>query len=139
MSTSTPDTEAAPARRRWRPGRRTLEIVALCAALLLLLIALWDWNWFKGPAERAVSSATGRAFHIDGDLGVDLGRTITVSADGLRLANPAWSQQAEMATVVAAPVNSAPPQPGGSSASNCQAVIDPVAISLLVSAGYFWP
>jgi len=99
MSTSTPDTEAAPARRRWRPGRRTLEIVALCVALLLLLIALWDWNWFKGPAERALSSATGRAFHIDGDLDVDLGRTITVSADGLRLANPAWSQQAEMATV----------------------------------------
>ncbi len=100
MQTSAPHEDTVPARRRWpRPGRRALEIAALCIALLALLFALWDWNWFKGPVERAVTSATGRAFHIDGDLDVDLGRTITVSADRLRLANAAWSQQAEMGTV----------------------------------------
>ena len=39
---------------------------ALGMALLLLLV-FFDWNWFKGPLERAVSSATGREFRIDGN------------------------------------------------------------------------
>ena len=94
---------ASPSRlsrlRRWRPSRpsrRTGTVLGAVAAALLALWLLWDWNWFKGPLERAVSGATGREFRIDGDLDVDLGRTITVSAEGLRLANADWSKQARM-------------------------------------------
>ncbi len=67
-------------------------------ALILLVIALWDWNWFKGPVERAVQAKTGREFHIGGNLDVDLGRTLTVRADGLTFANAEWSKTPRMAS-----------------------------------------
>jgi uncharacterized protein involved in outer membrane biogenesis len=67
-------------------------------AALLILIALWDWNWFKGPVERAVQAKTGREFHIHGDLDVDLGRVTTVRGDGLTFANATWAKQPQMAT-----------------------------------------
>ena len=67
-------------------------------ALVLLLIALWDWNWFKGPVERAVQAKTGREFHINGNLDVDLGRVVTVRGDGLTFANAEWSKQPNMAS-----------------------------------------
>ncbi|MEO5962217.1 MAG: AsmA family protein [Thermomonas sp.] len=65
---------------------------------LAILILLWDWNWFKRPIERYVTAKTGRALHIDGNLDVDLGRTLTITADGLRFANAKWAREAEMAT-----------------------------------------
>lgn len=68
------------------------------AALVLLVIALWDWNWFKGPVERAVQAKTGREFHINGNLDVDLGRVVTVRGDGLTFANAEWSKQPQMAS-----------------------------------------
>ena len=67
-------------------------------ALVLLVIALWDWNWFKGPVERAVQAKTGREFHINGNLDVDLGRVVTVRGDGLTFANAEWSKQPQMAS-----------------------------------------
>jgi len=94
--------------RHWRPSRRAGIVVAVVAALLLVLWLVFDWNWFKGPVERAVTSATGREFHIDGDLDVDLGRTITVSADRLRLANPAWSKEKRMGSVERVEIDIAP-------------------------------
>lgn len=59
---------------------------------ILALILLWDWNWFKGPLERAVQARTGRALQI-GNLDVDLGRTTTVRGDDIRFANASWAKQ----------------------------------------------
>ena len=67
----------------------------LLAAIVVLLV-LWDWNWFKGPVERAVQARTGRALHI-GNLDVDLGRTITVRGDDITFAHAAWGQRTDMA------------------------------------------
>lgn len=66
-------------------------------AAILVLFALWDWNWFKGPVERAVQARTGRALHI-GNLDVDLGRTSTIRADAITFANASWAKQPAMAT-----------------------------------------
>ena len=55
-------------------------------------------NWFKRPIERRVTAQTGRSFHIDGNLDVDLGRTLTIRADGLRFANAPWAREPEMAS-----------------------------------------
>ena len=71
-------------------------LVFLLAAILLL-IALWDWNWFKGPVERAVQAKTGRALHI-GNLDVDLGRVTTIRADSITFANAEWAKQPKMAS-----------------------------------------
>lgn len=76
----------------WPPSRRFQIASTAVLAGLVLLIAVFDWNWFKRPLERMVSANTGRAFHIDGDLHVDLGRTTVVRATGLRLANAAWAR-----------------------------------------------
>jgi AsmA family protein len=96
-----PDTAPVPARRRrvsGRRGQRWLALLALIVALLFLLIALWDWNWFRGPVERAVQARTGRALQI-GNLDVDLGRVTTIRGDRLTFANAGWSKQARMAAI----------------------------------------
>ena len=62
-----------------------------------MLILLWDWNWFKGPVERAVQARTGRALHI-GNLDVDLGRTTTIRGDRITFANASWAKQPQMAS-----------------------------------------
>ncbi|HGM6417113.1 TPA: AsmA family protein [Stenotrophomonas maltophilia] len=97
---------ASPAARRtprWRlrrpgpRGRRWLTILVFLLAAILVLLALWDWNWFKGPVERAVQARTGRVLHI-GNLDVDLGRTSTIRADAITFANASWAKQPEMAS-----------------------------------------
>ncbi|MDH5834671.1 AsmA family protein [Luteimonas sp. M1R5S59] len=72
--------------------------VAIPVVALVVLVLLWDWNWFKGPVERIVEARTGRTFEIAGDLDVDLGRVTTVTAGQLRLGNAAWSDHRDMAT-----------------------------------------
>src|SRR5690554_3864423 len=72
---------------------------AVAAIALVILVLAWDWNWFKGPVERAVEARTGRSFDIGGELDVDLGTTVSIRADRLRLGNAAWSEEDEMATV----------------------------------------
>lgn len=87
--------EARPDSRGWRPPRWSI-VAALVAASIVALAAVFDWNWFKGPIERRVSTATGREFQINGDLDVDLGRVITATAEQLTLGNPSWSAHKEM-------------------------------------------
>jgi len=66
--------------------------------VLAVLVALWDWNWFKGPIERQVAARTGREFSIDGNLDVDLDWSApTIRADALRFGNAPWSEQPVMA------------------------------------------
>lgn len=71
----------------------------LLLAGVVVLLLLWDWNWFKRPIERRVTAQTGRSFHIDGNFDVDLGRTLTIRADGLRFGNAPWAREPEMASV----------------------------------------
>ncbi|HEV2606972.1 MAG TPA: AsmA family protein, partial [Xanthomonadaceae bacterium] len=59
----------------------------LVLAIIGLAYALFDWNLFKGYAERRMSAATGREFHIDGNLDVRLSMQPLVTMDGLRMGN----------------------------------------------------
>ena len=100
MNTSSTPHPVSARRPRWRRpgkrGQRWLAILLFLIAAVVLLIALWDWNWFKGPVERAVQARTGRALHI-GNLDVDLGRVTTIRADSLTFANADWARQPRMA------------------------------------------
>ena len=72
--------------------------LAVLLIAIIVLVALWDWNWFKGPVERQVESRTGRSFDIGGDLDVDLGRVTRIRADALRFGNADWSKDPTMAS-----------------------------------------
>ncbi|MGY0558801.1 AsmA family protein [Lysobacter sp. A421] len=91
---------AGNAGRWWQQPRRHPWLTALgvLVVALVVLILLWDWNWFKGPVERQVEARTGREFKIGGDLDVDLGWVPTIHADQLSFGNADWSRQPTMAT-----------------------------------------
>src|SRR5687768_316488 len=75
-----------------------LTLLGLILVGLVILILLWDWNWFRGPIERQVEARTGREFDIGGNLGVDLDWTTpTIRADRVRFGNAQWSKQPTMA------------------------------------------
>ncbi len=78
-----------------RPRQRRAWI--LFALLMILLILLFDWNWYKRPVQAAVESATARSFAIEGDLDVDLAFfRPTIIANGVVLGNADWSDEADM-------------------------------------------
>ncbi|WP_078583860.1 AsmA family protein [Xanthomonas axonopodis] len=93
---------ASPARvsrrRRWWIG------LGIVAALVAIFVLLFDWNWLRGPVERAVSAKTGREFHL-GHLDVDLGRITTVRGERLSLGNASWSKRGAMAELNAAEID----------------------------------
>ena len=91
-ATDRPTLAGFPRRHPW------LTAFTLPGIGIVVLLLLWDWNWFRRPIERRVTAQTGRSFHIDGNLDVDLGRTATIRADRLRFGNAAWARGTEMAT-----------------------------------------
>ncbi len=73
--------------------------------LVLVFIAIFGWNWLRGPIERAVLQKTGRVLAIQGDLGLHFGwprprlRAATVT-----FANPPWAAQTQMVSAEAVEV-----------------------------------
>jgi uncharacterized protein involved in outer membrane biogenesis len=86
----------ATAKRKHHPVLIGLGVVA---ALVVLFVLFFDWNMLKHPIERRVTAATGRAFHIDGDLSVKLSLKPRITVDGLRLGNLPGAKTPEMASV----------------------------------------
>lgn len=85
--------------RHWRmPSRRTCVWLTATLVAVAVVVAVFDWNWFKRPLERLVEARTGRALRIEGDLDVDLGRVTTMAANRVRFANAAWSKAPVMAS-----------------------------------------
>ena len=97
METNAQATEGQPLHptRRHHPLLVAGGVVAL---LLVVLVLIWDWNWFKHPLERRVSAATGRSFRIDGDLSVKLAWKPRITLQGLHLGNLPGNPQPEMAS-----------------------------------------
>lgn len=89
-------TDASATTRRERRAQAWRAALLVTALLLVALVVLWDWNWFRGSIERRVEAATGREFTIAGDLDVDLGRVIVIRVSDLSLANTRWSLTPEM-------------------------------------------
>jgi len=86
-----------------RPSRKALYwtggVLALLALLVAILIAVWDWNWFRGPIARYASARTHREVAINGDIKVHLltwQPSATVS--GVTIGNPKWAGPGKMAT-----------------------------------------
>jgi len=77
--------------------RRHPVSLTLLAALLLLVL-LFDWNWFRHPLERYISHKSQREFTIS-DLHVHLGLTPTIRMRDVYFANAAWSREPAMARI----------------------------------------
>ncbi len=78
--------------------------MGVAAALLVLMGAVYffPWDMLRGPINRYVSDHLGRRFEITQRLTVHLGRTTTVRADGLEVANPNWASEPYLVTAKAA-------------------------------------
>jgi AsmA protein len=82
------------------PGRALRWTGAgLLAPLVLaaVLIAVFGWNWLRGPIERQVLTRTGRALTIAGDLTLKAHWPLpSVVAGSVSFANPGWAHEKMM-------------------------------------------
>ncbi len=77
---------------KWAAGAVLTSVL-----LTVLFIAIFGWNWLRGPIERYVQAKTGRALVIQGDLKVHIGWPRPhLSAELVSFANPAWAQKSQM-------------------------------------------
>lgn len=82
-------------------ARRSLQwiaaIVVAPVVLATVFIALFGWNWLRGPIQRMALEQTGRELLIGGDLKLKLGWPWPhVHADSVTFANPAWASARQM-------------------------------------------
>lgn len=72
-------------------------VLATPVVLVVLFVAVFGWNWLRGPIERTVAHKTGRELLIHGDLSLHLGWPWPrLRADSVTFANPAWAQEPYM-------------------------------------------
>ena len=83
-----------PRSLKWIAG-----VLLTLIALIILVVAIPDWNWLRDPIARKVSSSTGRTFAINGDLNVHLSLTPRIVANDIVLGNAAWSSEPSMARI----------------------------------------
>ena len=66
-----------------KPGRILKGMAALALAtvsLAVLSVAIFGWNWLRGPIERVTFERTGRQLVIAGDLKITYGCPLCASA-----------------------------------------------------------
>ena len=66
---------------------RRLAWIGVPVALLIALAGFWNWDWFIPIIQSRASTAIGRPVTIS-HLHLRLGRVVTVTADGVVVANP---------------------------------------------------
>ena len=65
--------------------------------LAVLFIAIFGWNWLRGPIERMTAEKTGRVLAINGELTVKFGWPWPrVHAEAVTFANPGWAKEKQM-------------------------------------------
>jgi AsmA protein len=95
-----------PASLKWIAGVLFAPFV-----LAVLLIAIFGWNWLRGPIERMATERTGRVLAINGDLTVKFGWPLPhLRAAAVSFANPAWAKEKHMLTADAVDVTIHLPQ-----------------------------
>ncbi|RZJ27098.1 MAG: AsmA family protein [Haliea sp.] len=86
-------------------GLKLLGATAVLVAALAVLLAIFPWDWLRGPLNRYVSDRTGRHFEITRKLDVNLGRTVRILADGIEVANPGWARDPHLVKAQAAQID----------------------------------
>ena len=87
-----------PRRRRIWPW--VLGVVAALIAAVAIFLALFNWDWFRPPLARLLSSNLHRPVRIEGHLKVHLfSWTPSATLGGLKIGEPAWAPQTDLADV----------------------------------------
>jgi uncharacterized protein involved in outer membrane biogenesis len=85
---------------RRRPPGLGWAIAGCVVLLVVIFLAVFDWNWLRGPIGRYASARTGRVVRLDGDLRVHLfSLTPRVDIGGLKIGNPSWGPKRNMAEI----------------------------------------
>jgi uncharacterized protein involved in outer membrane biogenesis len=86
---------------RWQAVLKWVGIALGSVVLIVLLIlALIDWNMLKRPIERFASARSGREVHIAGPLEVHIWSwTPRFALEGLTVGNPPWEAKRPMVQV----------------------------------------
>ncbi|MEO6626184.1 MAG: AsmA family protein, partial [Burkholderiaceae bacterium] len=78
-------------------GLRWLIGVLLIPVLVAILIAVFGWNWLRGPIEQKTLEETGRVLSIRGDLTLHWGwPSPRMRAANVEFANPDWAKEPKM-------------------------------------------
>jgi len=65
--------------------------------LAIVFVALFGWNWLRGPIERMTLDRTGRELSIGGDLNLSWGWPLPrLRAGAVTFANPVWATEKHM-------------------------------------------
>jgi uncharacterized protein involved in outer membrane biogenesis len=79
---------------KWTAGVLITPLV-----LAVLFIAVFGWNWLRGPIERMTAEKTGRLLAIHGDLKVQFAWPLPrIHANSVTFANPLWAREKQMMT-----------------------------------------
>ncbi len=68
------------------------------ALALVLFIAIFDWNWFRGPLERYLSESSGRPVTI-GYLDVELALPPRIIISDIAIGNAEWAGDEPLAVL----------------------------------------
>ena len=75
---------------------KSLWIGVAIAATVAIVIALFEWNWLRGPLSSYMSARLGRPFAIDGDLRGELSARPLLVAESVTVANVPGSAEPTM-------------------------------------------
>ena len=83
------------------PRTRKWSIAALVVLVAIaVFLAVFDWNWLRGPISRYASLKTGREVRIEGDLNVKLWSwTPEATVNGLTIGHPKWMRRGHTANI----------------------------------------
>ncbi len=80
-----------------RPVKWVAGVLLAPVLLAVLFIAIFGWNWLRGPIERMATEKSGRALAIHGDLTVNFAwPRPRLRAGAVTFANPAWAVEKQM-------------------------------------------
>ena len=97
--------DGEPASRRgWRdipaPIRWAGAIVLLLVAAVAIFLAMFQWNWLRGPIDSYASRKLQRQVVIHGDLSAHVWTwTPSLTGRSVTVAQPAWAGAGQMATL----------------------------------------
>jgi uncharacterized protein involved in outer membrane biogenesis len=72
-------------------------VLAAIAAVVAITLALFDWNWLRGPLATYLSAKVGRPVRIEGNFHVELSTRPLLTADYVTVSNAPWASEPTMA------------------------------------------